>query len=88
MEPLVQVLPKTAINEKLIPALVNLSGDKTWRIRLAVVQFMPTLVKHIERQLFADKIEANLVAMMTDPVFTIRDESTQTLLTLSESFGD
>jgi serine/threonine-protein phosphatase 2A regulatory subunit A len=48
LEPLIKVLPNRSIQEKLIPALANLANDKTWRIRLAVVHFLPTLAEHIE----------------------------------------
>ena len=37
LEPLFKVLGEVSITEKLIPAIINLSNDKTWRIRLAVV---------------------------------------------------
>ena len=43
LEPLIRVLPEGPVNEKLIPALINLAPDKTWRIRLAAVQFFPKL---------------------------------------------
>ena len=43
LEPLIRVLPEGPVNEKLIPALINLAQDKTWRIRLAAVQFFPKL---------------------------------------------
>lgn len=88
LEPLVKVIPEATINEKLLPAIVNLSNDKTWRIRLAVVQFLPKLAQHIDRDLFSSKIESTLIGMVSDPVYTIREESTQTLLTLSTGLFD
>lgn len=48
LEPLVKKLATATINDKLIPSLVNLANDKTWRIRLAVVKFLPTLAKHVD----------------------------------------
>lgn len=79
LEPLIKVLPERSIVEKLIPALINLANDKAWRIRLAVVLFIPTLVSHIDEDLFRSKIESTLVSLTSDPVFTIREESTKAL---------
>ena len=37
LEPLIRVLHSGPVNEKLIPALINLAQDKIWRIRLAAI---------------------------------------------------
>lgn len=74
LEPLIKVLQDTtALNEKLIPAIINLSNDKIWRIRLAVVTFIPKISKYIDRELFTQKIESTLLQMCADPVFMIRE---------------
>ena len=52
LEPLFKVLGEVSITEKLIPAIINLSNDKTWRIRLAVVQFIPKMAKYVNREMF------------------------------------
>ena len=52
LEPLFKVLGEASITEKLIPAIINLSNDKTWRIRLAVVQFIPKMAKYVNREMF------------------------------------
>lgn len=46
--PIVEIIGDTAIQEKLIPTLTTLTSDKTWRIRLAVVEFLVTLANHID----------------------------------------
>ena len=53
-----------------------------------MVQFMPTLAKHISRELFASKIESTLIGMICDPVYTIREESTESIIKLSQSLYD
>ena len=45
-----------AIEEKILPALTTLSGDKTWRIRFATVQFMPKLATIIGAEMFTAKL--------------------------------
>jgi len=52
LDELVKVLGGDALQEKLLPALINLTNDKTWRIRLAVVKFIPKLSTAIDRTLF------------------------------------
>ena len=43
LEPIIKVLPPAPVNEKLLPALINLAQDKIWRIRLAACLFLPKL---------------------------------------------
>ena len=88
LEPLIRVLSAGPINEKLIPALINLAQDKIWRIRLAAVQFFPRLSEYIDRETFTQKVEPTLLGMMIDPVFMIREESTRTIIKLSKSIYD
>ena len=58
--------------EKILPAITNLTSDKTWRIRLAVVEFLPKIANYISKEMFAEKLENILIDMLKDPVFTIR----------------
>lgn len=58
LEPLVSVLDSQALQEKIIPAITQLCNDKTWRIRLAVVKFLPKLAKRLDRETFSSKVEA------------------------------
>lgn len=46
--PVVQKISKASIHEKLIPTLTTLTTDKTWRIRLAVTEFIVTLVQYMD----------------------------------------
>jgi serine/threonine-protein phosphatase 2A regulatory subunit A len=47
--PVVEKISRNSIFDKLIPTLTTLCSDKTWRIRLAVVEFIVTLVKYIDK---------------------------------------
>ena len=88
LEPLIRVLPDGPVNEKLIPALINLAQDKTWRIRLAAVQFFPKLAQFVDRETFQTKIEPTLLGMVIDPVYMIREESANTIIKLGQSLFD
>ena len=72
LEPLVKRLSQDSLAEKILPAITNLTSDKTWRIRLAVVEFLPKLANYISKEIFAEKLENILMDMLKDPVFTIR----------------
>ena len=37
LTPLISIIEPIALQEKIIPAVIQLTNDKTWRIRLAVV---------------------------------------------------
>lgn len=72
LEPLVKRLSEDSLAEKILPAITNLTSDKTWRIRLAVVEFLPKIANYISKEMFAEKLENILIDMLKDPVFTIR----------------
>lgn len=88
LEPLFKTMGETALNEKLVPAIINLSNDKTWRIRLAVIQFIPKMAKYVDREIFVTKVEQALLQMLMDPVYTIREEAAASCLALSKSIYD
>jgi serine/threonine-protein phosphatase 2A regulatory subunit A len=74
----------TAIEEKILPALTTLSGDKTWRIRLAIVNFMPKLAPMIGCDLFTIKLQQVLINLLMDSVFTIREAAADSLIKLAK----
>lgn len=88
LEPLFKTIGEVLLIEKLIPAIINLASDKTWRIRLAVLNFIPKMASFVSKETFTQKIEQTLVQMLTDPVFTIREETANACVTLSKSVFD
>ena len=52
------------------------------------MQFFPKLAEFIDRDTFTQNIEATLVGMMIDPVFTIREQSAVALIQLSKNLFD
>jgi len=47
MKKLAEVIGDKEFDEKIIPAILELSNDKIWRVRLAVVEFIPLLADFI-----------------------------------------
>jgi serine/threonine-protein phosphatase 2A regulatory subunit A len=62
--PVVEKIGQNSIHEKLIPTLTTLTSDKIWRIRLAVVEFIVTLVAHIDKNVFKEKLQDVLIKML------------------------
>jgi serine/threonine-protein phosphatase 2A regulatory subunit A len=60
-----------------------LLGDKTWRIRLATVQFLPKLAQVVGREIFQTKLEQAVVNMLMDNVFSIREAAVESLIKIS-----
>lgn len=52
LTPLVSIIEPSTLQDKIIPAILQLANDKTWRIRFAVVQFFPKLAKKMDRETF------------------------------------
>jgi serine/threonine-protein phosphatase 2A regulatory subunit A len=83
LAPLTSILESAVLQEKLVPTILALANDKTWRIRIAVVQFFPKLAKQMDRESFSQRIEGQLVNMLSDPVFAIREEAGNSVIQLS-----
>ena len=77
-----------AIQDKLVPTLTTLTSDKIWRIRLAVIEFMVTLVRFVDKDIFCMKLQDVIVNMLQDPVFAIREETANSLIALAKSEFD
>jgi len=52
------------------------------------VQFFPKLSEYIDKETFTTKVESTLLGMIIDPVFMIREESTKTIIKLSQTVFD
>lgn len=50
--------------------------------------FFPKLSNYIDRETFETKMEPTLINMIMDPVFTIREESTNSVIKLAKTIHD
>jgi hypothetical protein len=75
----------------ILPSLQELSSDKTWRVRLATISFMPGVMGQLGGEYLAGPGGRELVDMVIgwlgDPVFSIREAATASLKRLTEFFG-
>lgn len=68
------------LSQSLLPAIVELSEDKQWRVRLAIIDFLPLLAKQLGQQFFDDKLLPMCMAWLNDPIFAIREVGLRSML--------
>ena len=73
--------------QSLLPAIVELAEDKSWRVRQAIIEYIPLLATQLGRQFFDDQLANLCMSWLGDPVFSIREAATVNLKKLTEVFG-
>lgn len=76
------------LSQSLLPAIVDLAEDGKWRVRLAIIELIPILAKHLGKEYFGDKLSALCMAWLDDGVHSIRRAATENLMQLTELFGE
>ena len=71
------------LSQSLIPAIVELSSDKQWRVRLAIIDFIPLLARQLGPEFFGSELLALCTKWLTDSVCSIRDAATSNLCKLT-----
>ncbi|MBE7181495.1 MAG: HEAT repeat domain-containing protein [Terriglobus roseus] len=75
------------LSQSLLPAIVQLAEDKNWRVRLAIIQYVPLLASQLGVKFFDEKLSSLCMSWLGDTVFSIREASTNNLKNLTEVFG-
>lgn len=75
------------LSKALLPAIVELAEDKQWRVRQAIIEYIPLLAKQLGVQFFDDQLGNLCMNWLGDPVFSIREAATVNLRKLTEVFG-
>ena len=75
------------MSQSLLPAIVQLAEDKQWRVRLAIIEYVPLLASQLGVSFFDEKLSSLCMSWLGDTVFSIREASTQNLKKLTEVFG-
>lgn len=86
------IIPRTVIgidllSQSLLPAIVQLAEDKQWRVRLAIIEYIPLLASQLGVQFFDEKLSNLCMGWLGDTVFSIREAATHNLKKLTEVFG-
>jgi serine/threonine-protein phosphatase 2A regulatory subunit A len=75
------------LSQSLLPAIVELAEDKQWRVRLAIIEYIPLLASQLGVKFFDEKLATLCMGWLGDTVFSIREAATHNLKKLTEVFG-
>lgn len=75
------------LSQSLFPAIVQLAEDKQWRVRLAIIEYIPLLASQLGVDFFNEKLSNLCMSWLGDTVFSIRHAATVNLRKLTEVFG-
>uniref|UniRef100_A0A7N8X0C9 Protein phosphatase 2, regulatory subunit A, beta b n=1 Tax=Mastacembelus armatus TaxID=205130 RepID=A0A7N8X0C9_9TELE len=82
-----EVIGIRQLSQSLLPAIVELAEDAKWRVRLAIIEYMPLLAGQLGVEFFDEKLNALCMAWLIDHVYAIREAATCNLMKLVEKFG-
>ncbi|KAH0759693.1 hypothetical protein KY290_023186 [Solanum tuberosum] len=85
--PILQVIGIDLLSQSLLPAIVELAEDRHWRVRLAVIEYIPLLASQLGVGFFDDKLGTLCMQWLQDEVYSIRDAAANNLKRLAEEFG-
>jgi serine/threonine-protein phosphatase 2A regulatory subunit A len=75
------------LSESLLPAIVELAEDKSWRVRQAIIEHIPLLANQLGKPFFDEQLGALCMSWLGDTVYSIRETATLNLKKLTEVFG-
>jgi hypothetical protein len=75
------------LSQALLPAIMELAEDKQWRVRQAIIEYIPLLATQLGVEFFDDKLGALCMSWLGDTVFSIREAATINLKKLTDVFG-
>jgi serine/threonine-protein phosphatase 2A regulatory subunit A len=67
-ELLLQVIGIDLLSQSLLPAIVELAEDRHWRVRLAIIEYIPLLASQLGVGFFDDKLGALCMQWLEDKV--------------------
>ena len=80
--------------EHLLPAVVELARDRMWRVRLAIIEYIPMLAKQLGQKYFKDfsvngeNLSKLSMSWLSDEVHAIREAACLNLKALAAVFGE
>ena len=66
---------------------MQLAEDKQWRVRQAIIEYIPLLAPQLGVQFFDEKLGSLCMTWLGDTVFSIRESATINLKKLTDVFG-
>lgn len=63
-----QVIGIDLLSQSLLPAIVELAEDRHWRVRLAIIEYIPLLASQLGVGFFDDKLGSLCMQWLNDKV--------------------
>lgn len=79
---LVALMPANEIQLTLLPSLLRLWQEKSWRVRLGVVQSVPFLFDKVPESCLRELVLPSALAWLRDPTWSVRDCACRSLARL------
>lgn len=73
--------------DSLLPAIVDLAEDKAWRVRQAIIEYIPLLATQLGKPFFDEQLGNLCMSWLGDTVYSIREAATVNLKKLTDVFG-
>ncbi len=80
-------MESTSCRSRCSPAIVELAEDKQWRVRQAIIEYIPLLANQLGVQFFDEQLSNLCMSWLGDTVFSIREAATVNLKKLTDVFG-
>lgn len=61
-----EVIGIKQLSQSLLPAIVELAEDNKWRVRLAIIEYMPLLAGQLGKDFFDEKLNTLCMAWLVD----------------------
>jgi serine/threonine-protein phosphatase 2A regulatory subunit A len=84
---LLSVIDIELLSENLLPAIIELAEDKSWRVRQAIIEYIPLLATQLGKPFFDEQLGNLCMSWLGDTVFSIRESATINLKKLTDVFG-
>jgi serine/threonine-protein phosphatase 2A regulatory subunit A len=84
---MIPVIGIELLQENLLPAIVELAEDKSWRVRQAIIEYIPLLANQLGRPFFDEQLGNLCMSWLGDTVYSIREAATVNLKKLTDVFG-
>ena len=75
------------LSHSLLPAIAELAQDRQWRVRMAIIEYIPLLASQMGVTFFEERLGAMCINWLHDCVYAIREAAIANLCKLVEVFG-
>jgi serine/threonine-protein phosphatase 2A regulatory subunit A len=77
-----KVIEINDIIESIMPSIKEISANKSWRVRIQIMEIIPVLAKLFNQPLFMNHIFPICINSLTDSVFSIRESGCKLFVTI------